>query len=244
MQSALFAVAATLCAALPTCQEPPATPLFREFALVQRLQVVCAHRHFGRVLDLIAEVPSGVITGAVVTMRVDAGERRVVVPFANLRYDAAGHLLQLEGCADDAVFPAFEAGKLEVRRSGDDGAVTGAVLVSALANAKLQLDGGATGSTQGATVELSSGHVAFLHMAASTQRAGDAELHATPWAALTFVDGAAADDAPTTLAIRLAKTAAALTDTPALNEAILSDPLYRPFVYRAFGVPPPDYDDV
>lgn len=247
MQSVLFAAAATLCAALPICQEPAAKPLFREFALVQRLQVVCAHRHFGRVLDLIADVPSGEITAAVVAMRGDDdGARRVVVPFANLRYDQSGHLLQLQGCAEDAAFPTFDGAKIGVRRTRDDDGtarVEGSALVSALASAKVALDGD-KGSAQGATIELASGHVAFLHVAAGEQRAGDPELHATPWAALTFADAATDGDAAPTLAIRLAKTAAALADAPALHEAILSDALYRPFVYRAFGVPPPPYDDV
>jgi hypothetical protein len=91
------------------------------------------------------------------------------------------------------------------------------------------------------TIELSTGHVGFCHVAAGRERAGDSELHPAPWTALAFVADPAEVGADETI-VRLAVAGEGLAKTPTLLETILQDALYRPRVYTAFAVSPPDYD--
>jgi hypothetical protein len=216
-------------------------PTFRDSTLVQRLRVVCSRKHFGRVQDLIAEVPSGRITGAVVVMAGDKGSQTVVVPFRCLQYDARTNVLQLGACSQDGEdFPAFDPAQVKVAGTGDgpDRAVAGTVLVSRLAASAVRLQDETTGSAQGLTVELASGHVAFLDVAASSERAGDNGLHPVPWSAVRFV----ADESGEQPLLALPAPRERLEGAPTLVDVIVQDPLYRARVYAFFGVSRPEYD--
>ena len=129
------------------------------------------------------------------------------------------------------------------RKKQDDGTEqhTGSILVSRLArHAVLLRDDKRKASTQGVTVELHTGHVAFVHIADSAERAGDQQLHPAPWEALKIRAGA--DEQKPTTVVSLPMKRDDLLATPSLVEVILQDPLYRPMVYGAFSVPPPPYD--
>ena len=69
--------------------------VLRDLSLVQRLRVVCSDRHFGRVDDLVVELPSGRVVGVVVTMAAEAEPRTVLVPYDALQYEPPTNLLRL-----------------------------------------------------------------------------------------------------------------------------------------------------
>ncbi len=241
MQIAPGALAAALALAAAPAQEPGQDLVFRDFQAVQRLRVVCEREHFGRLLDLVADVPSGRLVAAVVSMATDAGPEVVRVPYDVLRYDPQTNLLDLGPClADGEQHPAFDPARVRVSRRADgdgDDEVVGTVMVSRLANMPVALLGGATGAAQGVTVELRTGHVAFCHTTPTRERAGDDQLHPAPWAAFSL---RVADDDALALALPLGDDA--LEATPSLVQIILQDALYRPRVYEAFRVAPPPFD--
>lgn len=246
MHRVLSALAgAALLATQSPAQEPEPQLVFRDFTSVQRLRVVCEHEHYGRVVDLIAEVPTGRIRDAVVSMWHEGRSKTVVVPFASLRYEARSNLLELGPCLEgDHSHPAFDARKVRVEGSKREGhvEVSGAVLVSKLTHMPVALASKGAGSVQGATVELSQGRVAFLHVSASSKPTGDGGLHPAPWSAARLGAGPAGEAAKPALTLALDATAAALAKAPSMLEVILQDALHRPRVYRAFGVPAPSYD--
>lgn len=238
-----FAAAIAVLAPLPA-QEPETAAVYRDLSLVLRLRVTCEQQHFGRLVDLVAEVPSGRITGAVVTMAVGDEPRTVLVPFGELRFDARTNLLQLGSCLlQEAKYPPFDPATVKVVAADGDGEpamATGTVLLSRLQQGPVALQSDA-GSVQGLTVELTSGHVAFVDLAAGTERAGDAELHPAPWSALRVLLRRTAAGAGQ-VALALGRTAAELRTAPNLVEIIVQNPLYRARVYKWFGVPRPDFD--
>lgn len=236
-------VATLLAAALPAQRPVPAT-VFRDFASVQRLRVVCDHHHYGRVQDLIVELPGGRIRDAVVSMWHDGAAKTVVVPFDTMRYEPQSNLLELGACLDgEHAHEAFDASKVQVERRKHDGSVqaAGAVLLRDLVRTQVTLGKNGAGSIQGATLELTKGRVAFVHVAASRKPVGDSELHPAPWAA-AHLGVQAKKGGRVALTVGFAPDAAALAKTPDLREVILQDALHRPRVYRAFGVAPPAYD--
>lgn len=226
--------------------QDPTALVFREFSSVQRLRVVCSQQHFGRIDDLVAEVPSGRLVAAVVTMHDEPQSRMVSVPFAELRYEPGANLLQLANCASkDGAYATFDPAAVKVAPqvppTGGAAEPKGIVLVSRLQHGLVQLKDGGPGSAQGLWIELTGGHVAFLDLANGRERAGDADLHPVPWAALRFVDdGLGAGGAPKAAAptLALAKTAAELAAAPNLIQIIVADPLYRAKLYAVFGVRP------
>lgn len=230
----------------PALAQDPTAPVFREFSSVQRLRVVCSQQHFGRIDDLVAEVPSGRLVAAVVTMHDEPQSRTVLVPFADLRYDPGSNLLQLANCTSkDDAYAAFDATAVKVVATvppaGGAAEPKGSVLVSRLQHGLVQLKNGGPGSAQGLWIEMLGGHVAFLDLATSRERAGDADLHPVPWAALRFIDdGLGATGAPKAAApvLALPKTSAELAATPNLIQIIVADPLHRAKVYAVFGVRP------
>jgi hypothetical protein len=226
-------------------QQPDASRAYREFAHVRTMRVVCEHEHFGRVHDLIVAVPSGRLVAVVCSMPHERDGELVTLPWQRVRFDAPSNLLHVGPCAaDEEAYPPFDESEVRIKRTVDaegDEVATGTVLASRLAECAVQLDGGATGSSQGATVALAAGHVAFVHVAATSARAGDRDLHPVPWSALRWIVPAAEVD-PSAPFVALAMDTKALRAAPALTAVILQDPLYRPKVYRAFGVPPPPYD--
>jgi hypothetical protein len=238
---------ALLAALLPTAATAQdQEPAFRDFALVQRLRVVCSRQHFGRVQDLIAEVPSGKITGAVVVMTTGKGDQTVVVAFRGMQYDAKANVLQLGPCAEtDGQYPAFDPSQVKVTARTGDGvdrtALEGTVLVSRLAASAVALQDKTTGSVQGLTLELASGHVAFLDVAAARERAGDRELHPVPWSAVRFAADATEGGGKLPL-LAVPMTKARLESAPTLIEIIVQDALHRARVYTFFGVGRPDFD--
>ena len=239
----LFAAAA---AVVVPAQERDHDPIYRDFSLVHRLRVVCSEQHFGRVVDLVAEVPSGRLTGAVVAMALDKDARPVFVPCGEFAYEARSNLLRLDSCQQkEEKFAPFDPATVKLStgaaEDGGEKTVTGTVLVSRLQNSGISLQGGAAGSAQGVTLELSGGHVAFVDVAVGTQRAGDAELHPVPWSALRV----AADPSPGVQKVpvlALAKTAEGLAGAPNLIQVIVQNPLYRGRIYAYFEVPPPAFD--
>lgn len=238
-----FAAAIAVLAPLPA-QEQEAGPVYRDLSLVLRLRVTCEQQHFGRLVDLVAEVPSGRIAGAVVTMAVGDESRAVLVPYGELRFDARTNLLQLGTCLlHEAKYPPFDPATVKVTAvdgDGDPAMATGTVLLSRLQHGPVALQSD-PGSAQGLTVELTSGHIAFVDLAAGTERAGDAELHPTPWSALRVLLRRTADGAAQ-VALALGRTAPELRAAPNLVEIIVQNPLYRARVYKWFGVPRPDFD--
>ncbi len=244
MRKDLMFGVALLTAAAAAAQEQPRPLVWREFAAVQKVRVVCSNKHFGRLDDLLVAVPGGQLTAAVVTMPHAQGPRRVVVPFADLQFDAGTNLLQLAACTDeDHVYAAFDPTSLGVTaRAGDDGGIgepAGLASVAALSTGAVVLTEGKA-TAHGAIVELSRGHLAFLDLAV-TERPGDAELHPVPWAALRWQERAG-EGAARSWVLQLPHTSAALTATPDRIAVIVSDPLYRAKVHAAFGVRPPDYE--
>lgn len=244
-RAALLLLAGWTCATATVAQDRPDEAVFRDFTLVQRMRVVCANKHFGRVLDLVAEMPSGRITAAAVAMGAPAGPKAVVVPFHCLRYEAQSNLLQLGTCVADDDYPAFDPSRFRVGRQpaedGGEGELAGSVLLSRLAGSLVQLQGGTTGSAQLLTVELQSGNLAFVDVAAIRGQAGDGERHPVPWSCLRFVADEASDrDKMPLLALPMTKER--LGTAPTALEVILEDPLYRQRVYSVFGVPRPSFD--
>lgn len=219
---------------------------YRDFESVQRLRVVCEHQHFGRIDDLVADVATGKLRTAIVSMDTEGGARAVAVPFDELTYDAQSNLLQLGPCLEEGGHhhPAFDASKIKVtvtKRDDETKVYGGSVLVSRLASSKLVLQGKDTGTVQGITIELVSGHVAFCHVATVQKQAGDRQLHPTPWAALQF-QTPSKDPKSKAAIVGLTMTAAQLLATPSLLDVIVQDALYRPRIYEAFAVPAPPYD--
>lgn len=241
------ALAAPFVLAAVAAQSAPPLAAYRDFAALQRLRVVCAKQHFGRLVDLIAEVPSGKLVAAAVAMATDGGTETVAVPFHCLQYDAQNNLLQLGPCIDEGEsYPAFDPGQVKVTPVSDadgkpTGDVTGTVSVARLLQCAVALDGGATGAVRGVTLELSSGNVAFLDVASAKQPVGDNQLHPAPWAAFRLAIGDDQRDAGAP-GLSLPMTAAGLDATPTLVEVIVQDPLYRTRAYEAFRVPRPPYD--
>lgn len=228
-------------------QETDRKLVFRDLAQVQQLRVVCSQRHFGRIEDLVVDVPSGRVRAAVVTMQLEAKAVTVLVPFADLRYEPNANLLQLASCLEKDDKPeAFDPTTLRVTvvppANGGAARAEGSVLASRLRASTVQLQGAGPGSVQGLTLELTGGHVAFLDLAGNRERAGDAQLHPVPWAALGFVsDGLASGQAASAPMLAMAKTAAELAAAPNLIDIIVSDPLYRAKVYAVWGGRP-EYD--
>lgn len=222
-------------------QEAERKQVFREFAQVQQLRVVCSQRHYGRLEDLVVDVPSGRVRAAVVTMQIEATAVLVLVPFVDLSYEPNANLLQLANCLEkDGKPEPFDPATLRVLEvtppTGGALRHEGSLLASRLRASTLQLQNGGPGSVQGLTLELTSGHVAFLDLASDRERAGDADLHPVPWAALTFVDdGLGAGRAAKVPVLALVKTAAELAAAPNLIDIIVSDPLYRAKVYAVWG---------
>lgn len=244
MMKTTLARCVSVCAGLVMATIPAqeAKLVFRDFPQLQKLRVVCSHRHFGRLDDLVADVPSGRLRGAVVTMQVDAKSHSVLVPFEELAFQPGANLLELRHCAEkDASYEPFDPATVRVvtQPSGDGSppTVVGTVLVSRLQQGRLRLRQGGTGSVQGVTLEMTSGHLAFLDLATTRERAGDSELHPVPWSAVRLLedglDNRATGSAAPTLA--LDKTAGELAAAPNLVEVIVSDPLYRAKVYAVFG---------
>lgn len=224
-------------------QEAERKLVFREFAQIRQLRVVCSQRHFGRIEDLVVDVPSGRLRDAVVTMQVEAAVVTVLVPFEDLTYEPNANLLQLANCPEqEGKREPFDPAILRVVEvtppPGGPARPEGRVLASRLRASTVHLQAGGPGSVQGLTLELTSGFVAFLDLATSHERAGDADLHPVPWAALSFVAdglGAARAAKPTAPVLALAKTAAELAAAPNLIDIIISDPLYRAKVYALWG---------
>lgn len=238
---------ASLLPGAPCAQAEPPPIAYRDFASVQRLRVVCQKQHFGRVVDLIAELPSGKLTAAIVAMATDGGTQTVAVPFHCLRYDAQSNLLQLGPCLDeDETYPTFDPAQIKATPARDvdgkpTGEVAGTVSVARLVQSAVALDGGGPGATHGATIELGTGNVAFVEVASTKRPAGDNQLHPVPWAAFRLSVGAEERDGGA-LALALPMNTAQLDATPTLIEVIVQDPLYRTRAYEAFGVPRPAYD--
>lgn len=238
--SVAFAMA--LSATMSVAQERDGDPSHRDFSQVQRARVVCSQQHYGRVQDLVADVPSGRIVTAVVAMNTDQGTRQIAVPYDKMTYDARNNLLRLEPCpAEDESYPVFDPTKVKVTGTGEgeDAQLAGTVLVSRLARARVALQGEATAVAQGLTVELASGHVAFVDLGREAG-AGDADLHPVPWAALRFAADATENGKDALLALE--KSEAELGKAPNLIQIIVQDPLRRAMVYRFFGVAAPEWD--
>lgn len=231
-----------LLATCPAAQDSPLPLAYRDGSAVHRLRVVCAQKHYGRIDDLVVAVPSGRIVAAVVAMRTDGEVRRVVVPWSRLGYVATTNLLQLGDCPEsDGTLPAFDPTKIGVaRRPHDDGTpgeVEGTALLSALGDRVALRDGNA--SLCGVTLELTSGHVAFLDLSTVKGEVGDGERHPVPWGALAFdLDEASAPR----LRLRLDETRAVLEAAPTLLEVVVEDPLYRRQLYTLHEVVRPEYD--
>jgi hypothetical protein len=243
MKRATRTLLSALLAVTATAQDRDPEPAWRDVSLVQQLRVVCEQKHFGRVQDLIAEIPGGRVTAAVVTMTADKGSKTAVVPFQALRYDAQANLLRLGTCLAEDEYPAFDPSQVKVGKGDDggDGALVGTVLVSRLAGSAVALQDGSTASAQGLTLELASGHVAFVDIAAGRERAGDRELHPVPWSVVRL----AADQSPgggKAPLLALPMTRAALAAAPTLVDVIVPDPLWRARIYTAFGVRRQEFD--
>ncbi len=242
----VFAAVAALAAGAAAQDQERQRPLvFRDFAAVQRLRVVCEQKHFGRVEDFVTELPGGRVVAVVVAMTVADGTRRVAVPYEEVAFDTTANQLLLGPCREgDPPHPSFDPTKIGVTpRANDDGSpggLEGTVLLSGLARTKVGLDDG-TAQVQGVTLELTSGHVAFLEVAAVDRRAGDAELRPVPWGAFAFAAEGGAD-APRQLAVKLARSKAALAAAPSLLDVIVEDPLYRGKLYAFHKTPPPAYE--
>jgi hypothetical protein len=238
------AVASCMLATL-LAQQPDTSRAYREFAQVRTMRVVCEHEHFGRVHDLVVAVPSGRLVAVVCSMPHERDDELVALPWQRVRFDAPSNLLHVGPCAaDEEAYPPFDPSEVRITRTVDaegDEVAAGTVLASRLAECAVQFDGGATGSSQGATIALAAGHIAFVHIAATSARAGDRDLHPAPWSVLRFIPPAAEAD-PSVPFVALAMDTKALRASPALTAVILQDPLYRAKVYRAFGVSPPPYD--
>ena len=113
-------LASALMLAAATAQEQRDPLAFRDFEHLKRVRVVCEHQHFGRVVDLIADVPSGRITSAVLSMTTDDGNQVVAAPIGHLRYEPQSDLLQLGPCLDDAeLHTPFDAARVRLERQQD-----------------------------------------------------------------------------------------------------------------------------
>lgn len=238
-------VVATFALAVAPAQERVAGVFYRDFSLVQRLRVVCSDKHFGRLDDLIVELPSGRVRAAVVSIVLDKGLHTVLVPYEGLQYEPSTNLLQLGNCLQkEEAYPPFDATAVKiVSKARDDGQqeLEGTMLVSRLARSGLALAAAGVGSVQGLTLELGSGHVAFVDAAVGKERAGDGELHPVPWSALRLQADATADGAKLPL-LALNMTKEALAAAPNLVEIIVQSPLYRARVYAFFAVRRPAFD--
>lgn len=215
--------------------------IYRELSLVKRLRVVCSNSHFGRIDDLVIDIPSGNITAAIVTFALETGSRRVSVPYAELQYDAAANWMNMPVCrADEDPHDEFDPSKVQLRRTpASDEApatVTGSVLASSLRNHAVALTDGVA-SVQVIELELRHGKVGFFDIAIGTKRAGDRDLHPAPWAAFQWHAEAAA---ATTVkaAIVMPRSKSFISKTPNLIEIIIPDPLRRARVYAAFDITP------
>ena len=244
MRKDLVFCVALLAGGSAVAQDAPRPLVWRDFAAVQQLRVVCSNRHYGRLDDLLVEVPSGRLTAAVVGLPGATGPRRVVVPFADLQFDTATNLLQLAACPDEQhVYAPFDPAGLGVTApvagDGSVGEPAGVLSVATLARGPIALRDGAA-AAHGATLELSRGHLAFLDVGQAA-RPGDAELHPVPWAALGWRQ-VAGGDAQGAWSLRLARAREELGATPSRIDVILSDPLYRAKVHVAFDVRLPDYE--
>lgn len=247
MKHVLPAFSIVVAALAPAIAQERDPGLYRDVSLVRKLRVVCSDRHFGRVDDLIAEIPSGRITGAVVSMVLDEGVRTVVVPYEGLEYEPRSNLLQMAACLQDGKYPAFDAAAVKITmepaKEGAAKQVVGQVLVSRLQSSRIDLQGGGAGWAQSATIELHSGHVAFVDVASVKERAGDSQIHPVPWSALRWTP-TTADGGGGAAMLALAKTAQQLAAAPNLIEVIVQNPLYRSTVYTYFAAPRPAYDRI
>lgn len=215
--------------------------IYREFSLVTRLRVVCSNAHFGRIDDLVIDVPSGRIMAAIVTFDLASGSRRVKVPYAELKYDATANWMSMAVCRGDTdPHDTFEPKKIQLRRiPANDAApasIAGSILASSLQNHAVALTDGVA-SVQGIEFELQNGRIGFLDIAVGTQRAGDRDLHPAPWAAFAW-RSQAAEGAPVKAALTMARSKLFVAKTPDLIEIIIPDPLRRARVYAAFDITP------
>lgn len=239
----LLVVAVLAATALTQQREQDA--IYRDASLLPKLRVVCSDQHFGRVEDLIVEIPSGRLTGAVVSMMHDGESRTVFVPYADLAYEPRSNLLNLANCLQqEERYGPFDPSTVKlttkVPAGGGEALPVGTIKLSALLGCSLALQQGGVGSVQGCTLELTSGHVAFADAAVGKERAGDADLHPVPWSALRLT---AADSAEgPSLALALARTDASLRATPNLLMIIVQNPLHRARVYATFEVPRPVFE--
>jgi len=216
---------------------------YRDFGVVQRMRVVCSQKHFGRIQDLVVDIPSGRLSAAIVSMVAEDKEiTSVVVPYEKLHYDPQTNLLRLGTCLEhDHDFPLFDPEQIRiVGRQGDgDGELRGTTLLSRLATSQVALAAG-TARAHEATVELTSGHVAFLDLATGKGRVGDPELHPVPWSATSFLLADADKDQTPLLSLPIEP--ARLAEAPTLLEIIVQDPNYRGLVYTYFKAPRPAFD--
>ncbi|MFT4516295.1 MAG: hypothetical protein ACI89X_001009 [Planctomycetota bacterium] len=224
-------------------QQQNDTLIYREFSLVTRLRVVCSNAHFGRIDDLVINVPSGRITAAIVTFDIDRGSRRVTVPYAELKYDAAANCMSMPVCREDThPHNAFEPNKLQLRRRPASktvpASITGSVLASSLRNHAVALKDGVA-SVQGIELELRHGRIGFFEIAIGRKQAGDRDLHPAPWAAFAWRPQATEGNT-VKAAITMAHSKLFIEETPNLIEIIIPDPLRRARVYAAFGITPKD----
>ncbi|MGK0518447.1 MAG: hypothetical protein ACJAUC_001139 [Planctomycetota bacterium] len=215
--------------------------IYRELSLVTRLRVVCSNAHFGRIDDLVIDVPSGRITAAIVSFDLDSGSRLVTVPYAELKYDASANWMSMPVCRDDTQpHDGFDPSKIQLRRTpASDAAaasITGSVLASSLQSHAVALKDGVA-SVQGIEIELRDGRIGFLDIAVGTKRAGDRDLHPAPWAAFAWRPQAA-EGKVVKAAITMARSKLFVAQTPDLIEIIIPDPLRRARVYVAFDITP------